>query len=257
MVATLRFDTARMAELAPQGFSLATDVAEWLVTRGVPFRDAHEISGALVRLCEEHGIDLGDVSDEMLASVSSALSPDVREVLTIEGSVASRDGVGWNRSGAGRRAARRADRPGAGRRARAGPLVAESLRLAQHAGDVLGTLASARDQLPQIVRSRAALRIESHLPEEAERHHGILMLPERVLQRLPPLDRLLRLRSEDGLCELHRVAVPFGRFACFVQEFPGILGIGIRDTREPAADSGIRLVHPLPRARVGPVGFGQ
>ncbi len=94
MVATLRFDTARMAELAPQGFSLATDVAEWLVTRGVPFRDAHEISGALVRLCEERGIELGEVTDEMLASVSPRLVPEVREVLTIEGSVASRDGAG-------------------------------------------------------------------------------------------------------------------------------------------------------------------
>jgi argininosuccinate lyase len=94
MVATLRFDTARMAALAPQGFSLATDVAEWLVTRGVPFRDAHEISGALVRLCEQRGIELGDVTDEMLTSVSPALEPGVREVLTIEGSVASRDGAG-------------------------------------------------------------------------------------------------------------------------------------------------------------------
>ena len=52
MVATLRFDTERMAELAPQGFSLATDVAEWLVKQHVPFRDAHEITGALVRFCE-------------------------------------------------------------------------------------------------------------------------------------------------------------------------------------------------------------
>ena len=43
-VATLRFDTDRMAELAPQGFTLATDVAEWLVTQGVPFRSVHEIS---------------------------------------------------------------------------------------------------------------------------------------------------------------------------------------------------------------------
>ena len=45
MVATLEFDTARMAELAPQGFSLATDVAEWLVREGVPFRVAHEVAG--------------------------------------------------------------------------------------------------------------------------------------------------------------------------------------------------------------------
>src|SRR5690606_14957397 len=55
MIATLTFDTARMAELAPQGFSLATDVAEWLVKQRVPFRDAHEISGALVKACESQG----------------------------------------------------------------------------------------------------------------------------------------------------------------------------------------------------------
>ena len=45
-IATLTFNTARMAELAPQGFSLATDVAEWLVRQGVPFRVAHEVAGA-------------------------------------------------------------------------------------------------------------------------------------------------------------------------------------------------------------------
>ncbi|WP_314502693.1 argininosuccinate lyase [uncultured Microbacterium sp.] len=94
MIATLRFDTARMAALAPQGFSLATDVADWLVRRGVPFRDAHEASGALVRLCEERGIDLQEATDDMLASVSAELTPEVRQVLTIEGSVASRSGVG-------------------------------------------------------------------------------------------------------------------------------------------------------------------
>ncbi|MDR6865419.1 argininosuccinate lyase [Microbacterium resistens] len=94
MVATLRFDVDRMAELAPQGFSLATDVAEWLVKNRVPFREAHEISGALVRACEERGIGLEDASDELLAEVSAHLRPAVREVLSIEGSVASRDGVG-------------------------------------------------------------------------------------------------------------------------------------------------------------------
>ncbi|MGK9221412.1 MULTISPECIES: argininosuccinate lyase [unclassified Microbacterium] len=94
MVATLRFDTERMASLAPQGFSLATDVAEWLVTQRVPFRDAHEISGALVRACEERGIGLEDATDELLAEVSEHLTPAVREVLSIEGSVASRAGVG-------------------------------------------------------------------------------------------------------------------------------------------------------------------
>lgn len=94
MIATLRFDTDRMAELAPQGFSLATDVADWLVRRGVTFRDAHEASGALVRLCEQQGIELDEVTDDMLASVSADLTPDVREVLSIEGSVASRVGAG-------------------------------------------------------------------------------------------------------------------------------------------------------------------
>lgn len=94
MIATLRFDTDRMAELAPAGFSLATDVAEWLVKQGVPFRDAHEISGALVRACEERGIGLEDADDALLAQVSAHLVPSVRDVLSIEGSVASRTGVG-------------------------------------------------------------------------------------------------------------------------------------------------------------------
>ncbi|RCS59148.1 argininosuccinate lyase [Microbacterium sp. JB110] len=94
MVATVSFNTERMAELAPEGFSLATDVAEWLVKHRVPFRDAHEISGALVSACEGLGIGLEDADDELLASVSAHLTPDVRDVLTITGSVESRRGVG-------------------------------------------------------------------------------------------------------------------------------------------------------------------
>jgi argininosuccinate lyase len=94
MVRTLTFDTARMAELAPQGFSLATDVAEWLVREGVPFRVAHEVAGACVRTCEERGIELWDLSDADLAAISGHLTPEVRAVLTVEGSVASRDAVG-------------------------------------------------------------------------------------------------------------------------------------------------------------------
>jgi argininosuccinate lyase len=94
MVATLVFDTGRMAELAPQGFSLATDVAEWLVREGVPFRVAHEVAGACVRRCEERGLELHELSDEDLAAISPHLTPAVRDVLTAEGSVASRDGRG-------------------------------------------------------------------------------------------------------------------------------------------------------------------
>jgi argininosuccinate lyase len=94
MVATLTFDTARMRAVAPQGFSLATDVAEWLVRAGVPFREAHEVAGAAVRRCEELGCDLPDLTDDQLLSLSPALTPDVRRVLTVDGSVASRDGRG-------------------------------------------------------------------------------------------------------------------------------------------------------------------
>src|SRR5512146_3513140 len=73
MVATLTFNTARMAELAPQGFSLATDVAEWLVREGVPFRVAHEVAGACVRRCEELGVDLHELDDAELAALSPHL----------------------------------------------------------------------------------------------------------------------------------------------------------------------------------------
>jgi argininosuccinate lyase len=83
-----------MAALAPQGFSLATDVAEWLVRAGVPFREAHDIAGACVRRCEELGIDLPELSDDDLAAISPALTPAVRAVLTVEGSVTSRDARG-------------------------------------------------------------------------------------------------------------------------------------------------------------------
>ena len=94
MVATLVFDTARLASLAPKGFSLATDVAEWLVREGVPFREAHEVAGACVRLCEGRGIDLWDLTADDLARVSPHLTPDVRRVLSVEGSVASRAAKG-------------------------------------------------------------------------------------------------------------------------------------------------------------------
>jgi argininosuccinate lyase len=94
MIATLTFDTARLTELAPRGFSLASDVAEWHVRAGVPFREAHEIAGAAVRRCEELTCDLPDLTDEQLAEVSASLTPDVREVLTVAGSVGSRDGRG-------------------------------------------------------------------------------------------------------------------------------------------------------------------
>lgn len=90
LVSTLTFHEDRMRELAPRGFTLATDLAEWMVRQGVPFREAHEASGACVRIAEERGVDLVELSDEELAGVDKRLKPTVREVLTIDGAVASR-----------------------------------------------------------------------------------------------------------------------------------------------------------------------
>ncbi|GAA8848479.1 argininosuccinate lyase [Helicobacter pylori] len=94
MMATMTYHGERMASLAPQGFSLATDIAEWLVREGVPFRVAHEVAGACVRVCEERDIELWDLSDEDLTAISEHLTPGVREVLSVEGSLASRDAKG-------------------------------------------------------------------------------------------------------------------------------------------------------------------
>ena len=62
MIATMRVDTDRLALAAPDGFALATDVAEDLVRRGVPFHEAHEAVGRLVAWCSAHNCDLSDVS---------------------------------------------------------------------------------------------------------------------------------------------------------------------------------------------------
>nr|WP_028131115.1 argininosuccinate lyase [Serinicoccus marinus] len=94
MVATLQVHEERLEELAPQGFSLATDVAEWLVRQGVAFRVAHEVAGACVRTCEERGIGLADLDDDDLAAISEHLTPGVRSVLSVPGSLASRNAHG-------------------------------------------------------------------------------------------------------------------------------------------------------------------
>ncbi len=94
LVATLHFDLDRMAALAPAGYTLATDVAEWLVRRGVPFRVAHETAGAAVRAAESRGVGLDELTDDELAGISADLTPQVREVLSVAGSVASRNARG-------------------------------------------------------------------------------------------------------------------------------------------------------------------
>jgi len=94
MVGTLSFDTERMRALASAGFSLATDMADWLVRQHVPFAQAHEITGEAVRFCESHDIELDQLTDEQLSSISDHLTPDVRTVLTVDGAIQSRDGRG-------------------------------------------------------------------------------------------------------------------------------------------------------------------
>ena len=94
MIATLRFDTERMAASAPEGFALATDIAEWLVREGVPFREAHEIAGACVRRAEASDIELWDLSDDDFAAISDHLTPQVRGVLTVRGALDSRSAFG-------------------------------------------------------------------------------------------------------------------------------------------------------------------
>ncbi|WP_062518072.1 argininosuccinate lyase [Demequina gelatinilytica] len=94
MVETLVFRVERLAALAPAGFSLATDIAEWMVKNGTPFREAHEVAGACVRVCEKRDKELHELTPEEMAAIHPDLTPGVLEVLTVPGSLAARDGVG-------------------------------------------------------------------------------------------------------------------------------------------------------------------
>ncbi|MEU8080786.1 argininosuccinate lyase [Catellatospora citrea] len=90
MISTMTVRVDRLAASAPVGFSLATEVADWLVRKGVPFRDAHEITGRLVALCSVRECELHEVSDSDLATVSEHLDPSVRDVLTVKSALAAR-----------------------------------------------------------------------------------------------------------------------------------------------------------------------
>lgn len=94
MIATMTLHTERMEYLAPRGFSLATDIAEWLVKQGIPFRNTHEIAGQCVALAEQSGRELWELTDAELAGIHPALTPAVREVLSAGGSVRARAGQG-------------------------------------------------------------------------------------------------------------------------------------------------------------------
>jgi argininosuccinate lyase len=94
MISTLAFRHDRLTELAPKGFSLATDIADWLVRQRVPFAEAHEIAGACVRRCEANQIELTNLSADDLAEISPHLTPEVGSVLSVNGSINSRTGRG-------------------------------------------------------------------------------------------------------------------------------------------------------------------
>jgi len=89
---TVKPDAMRAAAL--QGYATATDLADYLVKRGVPFRDAHEVVAHAVRACEERGCDLADLSVAELQAFHPAVAEDVHQVLTLAGSVAARAHIG-------------------------------------------------------------------------------------------------------------------------------------------------------------------
>ena len=94
MVPAITCNREAMRRAALQGFATATDLADYLVRKGVPFRDAHEVVGKAVALCVERGCDLADLSLEELRAFSDAIDEDVFDCLTLEGSVAARNHVG-------------------------------------------------------------------------------------------------------------------------------------------------------------------
>mgnify|MGYP002654225829 FL=1 len=90
MIATTEFDREKMALAAPTGFSLATEIADYLAKKNVPFAQAHEAAGKCVAVCEASGRQLHQLTDEEFLSVHSELDGGVREVLTVHGALNSR-----------------------------------------------------------------------------------------------------------------------------------------------------------------------
>ncbi|MDO5666389.1 MAG: argininosuccinate lyase [Alcaligenaceae bacterium] len=94
MVGGITVNADNMRAAALQGFSTATDLADYLVKKGLPFRDAHEVVALAVRRCEELQCDLADLDLEQLKEFDRSIEADIFEVLTLEGSVAARKHVG-------------------------------------------------------------------------------------------------------------------------------------------------------------------
>jgi argininosuccinate lyase len=94
MIATTEFDREKMAVAAPAGFSLATEIADYLAKKGVPFAVAHEAAGQCVTMCESSGRELHQLTDAEFLQVHPQLDGGVRDVLTVHGAINSRTTAG-------------------------------------------------------------------------------------------------------------------------------------------------------------------
>jgi argininosuccinate lyase len=94
MIPAIRCREQAMREAAMRGFATATDLADYLVRKGMPFRDAHEVVGKAVAFGVAEGRDLSEMSLQELQGFSETIDQDVFEILTLEGSVAARDHIG-------------------------------------------------------------------------------------------------------------------------------------------------------------------
>ena len=95
MVSNVTFNSARMREVAGSGFSTATDLADWLVREyDLPFREAHHVTGSVVKACEARGTGLDAITAEDLAAINPALAGNKLPDLSVDGSVASRTSAG-------------------------------------------------------------------------------------------------------------------------------------------------------------------
>ena len=93
MAGGIKVKADNMRAAALQGFATATDLADYPVKRGLPFRDAHEVVAHAVRDCEQRGCDLADLTLAELQAYNAGIGEDVHQVLTLEGSVAARKHV--------------------------------------------------------------------------------------------------------------------------------------------------------------------
>lgn len=90
MVATAKFDASRISQGVDLGYALATEIADYLAKKSIPFAQAHEAAGACVKKCEETGKQLHELNETELQEIHPALGLDLREVLTVSGAIASR-----------------------------------------------------------------------------------------------------------------------------------------------------------------------